>query len=447
MRLLSFVLVAFFGFCLSVSAQNVDVNSVVADPMTFTFNDGKHTVHGYIYSVLEKSTSCCGNDAIYLEVVFDQTGKVISTKTLTGKNDCYKQSVKDIIRNVRWDASGVKSSKTIYFEVRPIIPCSGSGNENVYKPVPLTLDNTSTVASTGGNDDMGDDDMGTGDDDLAVGDDDDMGTGNDDMGTGDDDMGTGDDDDVAVGGDDMGDDDMGTGDDDLSTGDDQDDMMAGDDGGFLSDDPGAGKTTVTTTKTKTETHDDGWANMYDDDNTTANAGDNSNSNVATTKTNTAVNNTKTTTKTAGTNLPNQAGYSYNSTGNKDPDQSHAETFKNMAPPPVATPNWASDESRIAVLIKQSLRRNGVCGLAQSLIELTVDPQGNVINHNILKSNSDQVSKLIPDVLKEVKFQPQPQARFNYVTYIQFKTDIMCQTEAKRPPVDLDTVQDYIIIDK
>lgn len=459
MRFFSFVLIACFGFCLTVSAQNLDVNSVVADPMTFTFNDGKHTVHGYVYSMLEKATSCCGNDAIYLEVVFDQTGRVTSTKTLTGKNDCYKQSVKDVIRNVRWDATGVKSSKTIYFEVKPIIHCSGSGNENVYKTVPLILStNSGAVATNTGTNDT-DDDMSGDDDDVVMGDDHDMTAGDDDTGGDDDDLAMGGDDDMTAGDNDNdtgGDDDVAMGgDDDMTTGDDDnpgdtddvaivaDDTNTGDsdgDDGFLSDSEGDDNTS-------TDSKDDGWANMYNHDEEDSNASTEDDDHyTAHTDDAVASNNSSSNNSTSKASLPGQAAYSYNSTGNKDPDESHAGSFKNMPGPVLSTPAWANDENGVAVLIKQSLRRNGVCGLAQSLIELTLDPQGNVVNHNILKSSSDQIAKLLPEVLKEVKFKAQPQARFNYVTYIQFKTDIMCQTDASRQPIDLDTVQDYIILD-
>ena len=117
MRIFTILFLLVTGLITSVTAQGgVDIASARANPRTFIFDDGRHTVHGYIYKQLEQ-TSCCGNDAIYLEVKYDASGSVTSAKTLTGKNDCYKKSVTDIVKNVRWDATGASGSKTIYFEV------------------------------------------------------------------------------------------------------------------------------------------------------------------------------------------------------------------------------------------------------------------------------------------------------------------------------------------
>jgi hypothetical protein len=101
--------------CISTFAQEVDVTKLSADTKTFIFSDGKHTVKNYIYERLQAQTNCCGQDRIYLEIKIDPTGYVISAKALTGKNDCYKESVIDIVKNIKWDAADFKGPKIHLF--------------------------------------------------------------------------------------------------------------------------------------------------------------------------------------------------------------------------------------------------------------------------------------------------------------------------------------------
>lgn len=121
--------------CISTFAQEVDVTKLSADTKTFIFSDGKHTVKNYIYERLQAQTNCYGQDRIYLEIKIDPTGYVISAKALTGKNDCYKESVIDIVKNIKWDAADFKGPKSIYFEVKPEVAGEG-GRENKYAKVP-----------------------------------------------------------------------------------------------------------------------------------------------------------------------------------------------------------------------------------------------------------------------------------------------------------------------
>jgi hypothetical protein len=105
----------------------------LADWKTFTFEDNKHTVHGYIYKTLEQYYPCFGNDAVYVEVQLDEQGRPFSIKYLTGKNNCFKQAIVEILATVRWKTNErIIRSKTIYFEVKPIIPWSEIKRENVF---------------------------------------------------------------------------------------------------------------------------------------------------------------------------------------------------------------------------------------------------------------------------------------------------------------------------
>jgi hypothetical protein len=148
------------GILLPATAQ-IDVTQLTADTKTFIFDNGKNTVKGYIYEELEAKTTCCGSDRIYLEVKIDPSGYVLSAKTLTGKNDCYKESAIDIVKNVKWNAEGFKGPKSVYFEIKPNVTCEGDKkNEYVALPifnnqkldskgVPVTYAGSDGVPSTG----------------------------------------------------------------------------------------------------------------------------------------------------------------------------------------------------------------------------------------------------------------------------------------------------------
>ena len=171
MRSFSIIFIALFGFLLTTQAQDFDISKVKADPMTFVFDDDNHTVNGYVYDMLRTKTKCCGNDAIYVEVVFDQNGYVTRAKTLTGKSECYQKSVIDIVKSIQWNSTGVTGQKTIYFEVKPIQACTGAAGENVYSPVPIL----SNPLATSGNENTGQIDQPVTSNDPVTGDDDNSG--------------------------------------------------------------------------------------------------------------------------------------------------------------------------------------------------------------------------------------------------------------------------------
>ena len=126
-----------WGLMMHVSGQSkVDITQLVADTKTFAFNDSKNTVKGFIYEELDIKTNCCGSDRIYLEVRIHPSGYVVEAKTLTGKNECFKSSAIDIVKNIKWEAKDFKGTKPVYFEIRPDINCDG-GKDNSYKPVAI----------------------------------------------------------------------------------------------------------------------------------------------------------------------------------------------------------------------------------------------------------------------------------------------------------------------
>ncbi|MEM7036861.1 MAG: hypothetical protein AAF570_07780 [Bacteroidota bacterium] len=103
-----------------------------ADPLTFGFADGKSTVPGYLYAVLEKNYACRGLDRIYVEVQVDEGGQVSRAKTLTGKNACYRLAVEEAVKTIPWDVDKLNGRKTFYFELKPDVPATGDEGENLF---------------------------------------------------------------------------------------------------------------------------------------------------------------------------------------------------------------------------------------------------------------------------------------------------------------------------
>lgn len=123
--------------------EGFDVTAAVADPFTLQFNDGKNTVKGFIYYMLETQTRCCGTDNLYLEVRIGKGGKTQGVRVLTGRLNCIKQSVADILMLLQWDSTFVKGNeRVIFFDIKPAIGCKGLADDNTYYPVGLPGTNT-----------------------------------------------------------------------------------------------------------------------------------------------------------------------------------------------------------------------------------------------------------------------------------------------------------------
>lgn len=303
------------GVQYSATAQEVNLSTATADPNTFVFNDGKNTVQGVIYQLLEKKTKCCGNDAIYLEVKIDPSGQVIGAKALTGKNDCYKNSVVDIVKQIKWNNATIKSPKSIYFEVKPVLACAGKADDNQYAAV--NVGGTNVVVANNNND---------------------------------------------------------------------------------------AKAKEEALKRQLEAEARRKAEME------ANAKNNNNSQVS------APDTTKPGLATA---LPKQK---YQSAGDRKPNPEHVKSFVNTGGPSKSTPVYIEGDQKMAIYIKQNLRKQGVCGLAHVLGEITIDKDGAVKSYRIFQTNNDVVLNAIGPVLTSMKFNGD---RFERVSYVEFKTDIDC----------------------
>ena len=417
MRIFSLVSLFTLGLFYAGLAQ-VDVLNARANPKTFIFDDDKHTVHGYIYSQLKEKTSCCGNDAVYLEVKFDASGSVTSAKTLTGKNECFKQSVVDIVSSVRWDATGVQGSKTIYFEVKPIIPCSGSPNENVYKKIPR-VGGDAPIASSGNE----------GSNEVAVKD-----TPKETVEPVKEEV-------VVAPVKEIPKETVKPVVEEVVEVETKTPTKAVEEDGFLSDESGmeessssedvkpAKETVKPVVKQPTK---EVIADVQPTkEKVTLNERASSPAPTPVAKP-----------RSGGSgNIPPQAKLDSVSNGDVSPDPSHRETHANLQPGRVEDVK-ISDESQFGVQMRTSLRKAGYCGLANALIEVEVDRYGSVVNSRIMYANSDKVKEILPGIVKGLKFQAPGAGNVkSFYSYYQVKTEIVC--DGGKPKYNLDEVPPVI----
>jgi len=410
MRILSFaLLIVCLGLNTNLFGQGLDLSTVTASPKTFIFSNGKSTVPGYIYSTLETESSCCGNDAVYLEVKFGSDGVVTSAKTLTGKNDCYKKSVVDIVKRVRWDAAGVNGSKTIYFEVKPIIPCTGTPNENTY--VALSNGNGAVASTPPPTEESSVGSSGTTDPVVVV----------------------------------------------------EEPVEEVEE--FLEDpveevvevveepveevvevieEPVEEVVEVVEEPVEevmevVATTEDFLSDGGSSDNNSKPSKNNRPS-VNTSGSVTGVTPTPAVKYSGPVKIPPQAKLDYNSKGERKPDPSHADTHDNLPGERFGNPQYQEGENQLAIHIRQQLRKTGYCGLAQAAFELTIDPAGNVVDTRVLAVNNEKVNEIIPGIVSSVKFKATGY-RSNYRSIHQFKTVLVCGDSEKK--INLDNVPNMI----
>lgn len=415
MRILSLtLLIVLLGLNTNLFGQ-VDPSTLTASPKTFIFSDQKHTVPGYIYATLKNESSCCGNDAVYLEVKFGADGITQSAKTLTGKNDCYRKSVVDIVKRVRWDAEGVNGSKTIYFEVKPIIPCTGSPQENQY--VALSSGSGAVASTPVVEEESSVETVGV--DDPVVSDEDDAFTT----------------DPVAV----------------VEETVEEVEEAVVEVEETVNDMTDEAEETVAVVEEAVSDEDsfeseDFLSDAGRSDDVSDNDGSSSNTKPSNSTGNVATNITGPTpaVKYSGpVKIPPQASreeMAYSSKGERSPDPSHNTTFVNVPGFRFDNPKYKEGETQMAIHIRQELRKSKYCGLAQAAFELTVDPSGNVIDIRILAVNNDQIKDMIPGIVNIIKFKSNG-LRTNTRSIHQFKTVLVCDEGTQK--IDLDKVPNII----
>lgn len=115
------------------------------DTKTFMYKGLDMSVKQYLINEIERKTVCCGKDRIYLEVGIAPSGRVISSRAITGKSECLKRAAVDAVYKVSWDMTGYKRTRFIYFEIKPDIPCEqhffvrGEIRSPLYRADPTSL--------------------------------------------------------------------------------------------------------------------------------------------------------------------------------------------------------------------------------------------------------------------------------------------------------------------
>lgn len=103
------------------------------NPNNFQFLDGGHNVNGYVMAMLRTGYKCVGNDRVYLEMRTDDAGRVISAKTLTGRNPCYRLAIEEVAQTLQFDMSlASQGTKQFYLEISPNEPVTGNEGENMF---------------------------------------------------------------------------------------------------------------------------------------------------------------------------------------------------------------------------------------------------------------------------------------------------------------------------
>ncbi len=334
-----FFLILLF-LCSGAFAQ-VDISKVVADPNTTIFSDGQNTVAGYVYEELQAKTKCCGEDAIYVEVKISSEGRTESVRALSGNNECYKKSVADIILPIRWDASKISGTKTIYVEVKPNLACKGNKDDNMYVKLDYGISQPVAEANE------------------------------------------------------------------------------------TTDKPVTNPTEEAPTETQNTTQTEQATPSGTTTETPAQE-------TAKTESDTLKIKPK-----LPSDLPKPK---YVSKGDLKPDESHLHSYANLPGPTITTPIFVEGAAGEAKFIRRKLKEAGICGFVHVLAEITVDRDGKVVDHVILKVNRQDVLEKIPPILHSLKYQPSS-VPFKTRSYVEFKSDITCSENA--PKVDIKKVPDYL----
>ncbi|MCX7606319.1 MAG: hypothetical protein N2170_03500 [Bacteroidia bacterium] len=377
-------------------AQPVDISQQRVDPLTFTFEDGRTTLADYVLSQLRQHSSCCGVDNVYIELRITPEGTVESVRAMTGRNDCYKQSVRDILQPIRWKVENFRTTRPIYYELRFSEECKGTEGDNVYKPIstpgasrpvaqstpPPQPESQPTPPKT-----EAPAQEPTQTKPIA--------------------------------------------------------LTPSLPGTAEPKTPPAQEEPVKQPverpeKTRQSTKRPSSAEPLAAEparkgyqpgkeppkeaqppNPPALIGRLPSDSVP---------------RPLSTQVPKQ----YQSTGEKRPPSEHVNSYVNTSGPRFAEPDYVNGPVAKALYLKQEYRKRGVCGLVHVLLEVAIDSQGNIRGYRILRANRPDVEIATPQVLAGMKYKPVP---LPTVFYAEFKIDVDCQTDQRK--IKLDTVPDFL----
>jgi len=390
-----------------LAAQTVDITKYRVDPATFLFEDGRTTLTNYVIEQLQTHSTCCGVDGIFVELRITPEGTLESVRPMTGRNDCYKKSVVDILRPLRWKAEGFQGTRTLYYEFSLSLECKGTENDNVYKPIPAP---GTAIASTpapkpeepkAAEPPQGEVPQTT----PLVGDQKPQETSPKPIPP-------------------------------------TPPLPGQTEPKPVPEDPPMAKakpaqpappkaesapaTKPTQSRISSEPAKKGYqpgppppaepgkprppaivGNLPDD--------------------------------SVPKPLPVQVPQKYLSTGEKRPPQEHIGSYVNTSGPRYMEPDYINGPVAKALYLKKAYRENGACGLVHVLLEIAIDQNGQVRGYRILAANSSKVAEVTPKVLQGLRYKPVP---LPMVFYTEFKIDVDCQQDQQRQ--QLDSIPDYLV---
>lgn len=383
------LLVMCLGLGVTATAQDdFDITQVTADPNSKIFSDGRTTVRSYILSQLQAKTNCCGPDDIYAEVKYNAQGYVTSVRVLSSTNECNRKSLPEIIKYIRFDVDNPDNIKPIYLGLKPVIECEGTDNDNVYRPIPAPAgwDGSQQMASNDNNADQGNQDMASADQTQQQQDDQQAEEETTEQQQPDD-QGSGEGEDVEWA------------------------------GSVYDEEQGSDQQTDQTQQDNTQ--EDGQQ-MAAGGNQQEPAGEGAE-----------------TQDTSGILMPLELPEPVYEAKNYQPNEEHAGSYQNTSGPNFSA-SFQMNSSKMAVFVKKEMRKLGVCGLAHVLVEIELQPDGEVSGLRFLKYNTEDVMDKSIEILEDMKFNTS--ARFKTYAIFEFKTYIDCTEEDQQ--YDLDSVADY-----
>lgn len=408
------ILALLFGAGLLV-AQPVDPTKYRVDPSTFLFEDGRTTLTDYVLAQLQAHSTCCGQDGIYVELKVTPEGTLESVRPMTGRNDCYKKSIQDILRPLRFKAEGFQTTRTLYYEFRLARECQGTAEDNVYKPIPAPGGVAPTPAEPPKE--------------------------------------------VAKAEPPKAEPTQPKPSEPSKT---QTPSASGESPTPIAATPSLSQTKEpasppalepTETKRKAESTQPSPSELSTPKKKSGRSAPSTPSEGTARKGG----------YQPGAPPPDQPGEprppavvgplpadsvpkplpvnvpkKYASTGEKRPPESHVTSYVNTSGPRYTEPDYINGAVAKALYLKKAYRDLGACGLVHVLLEVAIDQNGQIRGYRILGANTDLVAKVTPQVLQGMRYKPVP---LPMVFYTEFKIDVDCNSDQRKQ--NLDSIPDYL----
>jgi len=386
-----------------VAAQIVDITRYRVDPATFLFEDGRTRLADYVTTQIQAHSNCCGPDRVYVELRIKPDGNLESARSLTGQNNCYKKSIIDVLLPLKWKAEGFQGTRTLYYEFQFSIECKGTENDNVYVPIapPGAVVASATEPSRPADSPRPQEppraepkspEPPTSSEETPK--------------------------------------------------------------PIPATPPLPGQTPP-----KSESQVPPPAPKPAPKEQTPPAPKEPPSPPDTPEEKPARKGYQ-----PGPPPPTEPGKprppavvgdlpadsvpkplqvqipkKYQSTGEKRPAEGHISSYVNTTGPRYTEPDYINGPVAKALYLKKAYRDAGVCGLVHVLLEIAIDPNGQIRGYRILAANTPKAAEVTPKVLQGLRYKPVP---LPMVFYTEFKIDVDCQSD--RPPQRLDTIPDYLV---